>query len=58
MSGAAFGTGLNDDDTDNFQEMLVRAGLVDEGLYIYRKILLRVNELSWTILLVVCFEFD
>ena len=26
---------LNDDDTDNFQEMLVRASLVDEGLYIY-----------------------
>ena len=35
---------LNEDDTDNFQEMFVRASSVDEGLY--RKILLRVSELD------------
>ena len=35
---------LNADDTDNFQEMFVRARSVDEGLY--RKILLRVSELD------------
>lgn len=35
---------LNEDDTDNFQEMFVRASSVDEGLY--RKIILRVSELD------------
>ena len=35
---------LNVDNTDNFQEMFVRARSVDEG--IYRKILLRVSELD------------
>ena len=35
---------LNEDDTDNFQEMFVRASSVDEGLY--RKVLLRVSELD------------
>ena len=35
---------LNMDNTDNFQEMFVRARLVDEG--IYRKTLLRVSELD------------
>ena len=35
---------LNEDDTDNFQEMFVRASSVDEGLY--RKIILRVSELN------------
>ena len=35
---------LNEDDTDNFQEMFVRASSVDEGLY--RKILLGVSELD------------
>ena len=35
---------LNEDDADNFQEMFVRASLVDEGLY--RKVLLRVSELD------------
>ena len=35
---------LNADDTDNFQEMFVRARSVDEGLH--RKILLRVSELD------------
>ena len=35
---------LNEDDTDNFQEMFVRASSVHEGLY--RKILLRVSELD------------
>ncbi|KAL9962475.1 hypothetical protein ACROYT_G031580 [Oculina patagonica] len=35
---------LNEDDTDNFQEMFARASSVDEGLY--RKILLRVSELD------------
>ena len=36
--------GLNEDDTDNFQEMFVRASSVDEGPY--RKIILRVSELD------------
>ena len=35
---------LNENDTDNFHEMFVRASSVDEGLY--RKILLRVSELD------------
>ena len=35
---------LNEDDTDNLQEMFVRASSVDEGLY--RKIILRVSELD------------
>ena len=35
---------LNEEDTDNFQEMFVRASSVDEGLY--RKIILRVSELD------------
>ena len=35
---------LNEDDTDNFQEMFVLASSVDEGLY--RKIILRVSELE------------
>ena len=35
---------LNEDDTDNFQEMFVCASSVDEGLY--RKVLLRVSELD------------
>ena len=35
---------LNVHNTDNFQEMFVRARSVDEG--IYRKILLRVSELD------------
>ena len=35
---------LNEDDTNNFQEMFVRASSVDEGLY--RKIILRVSELD------------
>ena len=38
---------LNENDTDNFHEMFVRASLVDEGLY--RKILLRVTELDSTV---------
>ena len=35
---------LNEDDTDNFQEMFVHASSVDEGLY--WKIILRVRELD------------
>lgn len=35
---------LNENDTDSFQEMFVRASWVDEGLY--RKILLRDSELD------------
>jgi len=35
---------LNENDTDNFHEMFVRASSVDEGLY--RKILLKVSELD------------
>ena len=35
---------LNEDDTDNFQEMYVRGISVDEGLYL--KIVLRVSELD------------
>ena len=35
---------LNENDTDNFHEMFVRASSVHEGLY--RKILLRVSELD------------
>ena len=39
----------NVDNTDNFQEMFVRACSVDEG--IYRKILLRVSELDSPVVL-------